>query len=410
MKYSSVQLVKTVVLKLYNYGDELDTLIYGYTAGMDYVSKLVHDHGRPMGSGKIQKLVYSDVRSLGLKSQMACNICRQVSGTYKTMWEQVKIGQTEWQLIQYSPTNVTFSYQRDFTITSKEISITTLNGRKKYPFHMYKNAEQYFDGSWEYLASKLIKHKDGYYFHLSVSKDVDNPPSIVESSTFMGVDVGMNWLAVANTTDNKCKFFYGGKVKHIRSTYKGMRKRLQAKGTKSSKRMLKRLEGKERRLMASINHIVSKQIVAFAHKNQVMCIGLEDLTGIRTDTQYNCRKKDRYHKSSWAFYQLQEMIGYKAKQSNIGIEFIDPRYTSQTCPRCYHVDKNNRRGKDFICKCCGFHLHSDLVGARNIELRTRNARYTLELQGCEVNHPDECPDFLQSLKPLPQNPSGFRKG
>ncbi|WP_342766233.1 hypothetical protein [Methanocalculus sp.] len=28
-------------------------------------------------------------------------------------------------------------------------------------------------------------------------------------------------------------------------------------------------------------------------------------------------------------------------------------------------------------------------------------RYILESQRCEVNHPDECPEFMQSLKPRP---------
>ena len=394
-----MQSIKTVVLKLQDYGAELDALIDSYTTGMNRVSELVHRHGRPMGSGKIQKLVYSDVRSIGLKSQMTCNICRQVAGTYKTLQEQIKTGQSKWQLIQYEPTNMIFSHQRDFTITNEYVSITTLERRKKYNFHMYQNAEQYFDGSWTYLASKLVKHKDGYYFHLSVSKEVSDPVPLTESSTFMGVDVGLNWLAVVNTTDNRARFFCGGIAKDLRSTYKTMRTRLQAKGTLSSKRMLKHLSGKERRLMASMNHNVSKQIIQFALQNGVTCIGLEDLTGIRTDTQYNCKKKNRYHKSSWSFYQLQFMIEYKAKQAGIGVEYINPEYTSQTCPRCNHIDKESRNGVNFRCTCCGYRLHSDLIGARNIELRTRIYRYTLELQGCEVNHPDECPEFVQSLKP-----------
>lgn len=395
-----MQILKTIPLKLYNYGAELDTLVCNYTVGMNQVSKVLYDHGKPMGSGKIQKLVYNDVRGIGLKSQMTCNICRQVSGTYKTLQEQVKIDQAEWQLIQYKPTNVTFSYKRDFTITDKWVSITTLNGRNKYPFHMYKSVEPYFDGSWEFVASKLVKHKDGYYFHLCVSKEVPDAPTLVESSTFMGVDVGMNWLSVVSTTDKECKFFCGGEAKHIRNTYKNMRRRLQAKGTRSAKRMLKHLSDKEKRLMANLNHVVSKQIVQFAVQNEVTCIGLEDLTGIRTDTQYKCKKKNRYHKSSWSYYQLQFMIGYKAKEAGILTEYVDPDYTSQTCPRCNHIDKSSRKGLTFTCTCCGFILHSDLVGARNIEFRTRNSRYTLELQGCEVSHPDECPEFLQSLKPV----------
>ena len=73
-------------------------------------------------------------------------------------------------------------------------------------------------------------------------------------------------------------------------------------------------------------------------------------------------------------------------------------YTNLRLCLCYV--RRYRKGLMFACTCCGYQLHSDLVGARNIELRTRNSRYTLELQGCEVSHPDECPEFLQSLKPV----------
>jgi len=396
-----MQQVKTIPLKLYNYGGELNALVQSYTSGMNYVSTVVYEHGKPMGSDKIQKRVYQDVRNLGLLSQMTCNICRQVAGTYKTLKEQIKTGQAEWQEIQYRPTNVTFSYRRDFTITKEWVSITTLNGRKKYPFHMYSSAEQYFDGSWEFTASKLVKHKDGYYFHLSVSRTIPDPPELDTASTFMGVDVGMNWLAVVNTTDNKCRFFCGGEAKNLKNIYSSMRARLQAKGTLSAKRMLKHISGKERRLMANMNHNVSKEIVQFALDNNVNCIGLEDLTGIRTNTIHKTRKENRYQKSSWSYYQLHFMIEYKAKAAGIRVEYIDPQYTSQTCPRCYHINKSNRNGLSFTCKCCGYTLHSDLIGARNIELRTRDSRYILESQGCEVSHPDECPEFLQSLKPRP---------
>ncbi|MHC1610245.1 MAG: hypothetical protein ACXQTW_01355, partial [Candidatus Methanospirareceae archaeon] len=54
---------------------------------------------------------------------------------------------------------------------------------------------------------------------------------------------------------------------------------------------------------------------------------------------------------------------------------------------------------EFRCEVCGYELNVDLVGARNIEERTRAFRHDLEAQGCAVNQPDE--DSLEeSLKPL----------
>jgi len=373
---------KTVILKLAcSDTDLLDRTLQAYTNGMNYVSAVVYNLGKPKGSIALQKMVYPALRNqIGLKSQMACNVVRQVTGTYKTLQKQVKSKKSSWQQIEYSPTSMTFSYGRDYSLNGDRIGLTTVEGRKKYLFIRYPQMEQYLDGTWHFGASKMVKHKDGsYYFHLCCEKKVDMI-EITETSPIMGVDVGQNFLAVATTTDKNCRFFCGGKAKDLRNTYSNMRKRLQSKGTKSAKRMLKHLSGKEKRLMTAMNHQVSKEIVEFAVKKGVNVIGLEDLTGIRDRTTTS--KKHRYTHHSWSFYELQMFIEYKANEKGISVIPVDPAYTSQTCPRCNHVSKTNRQKRSFVCEQCGYSLHADLIGARNIELRARTSRYILGVQGC----------------------------
>lgn len=374
--------VKTIILKL-DCPDTgiLDQTIQAYTDGMNFVSTVVYNLGKPKGSVALQKVVYPTLREeYNLKSQMACNVVRQVTGTYRTLQQQVKTKKTKWQEIEFAPTNMTCSFKRDFTINGEYIGITTIEGRKTFRYTRYPYMEPYLDDSWKFGASKLVKHQDGiYYFHLCCEKETDTK-AITESSNFMGVDVGLNFLAVVSTTDKKCKFFCGGEAKNLRNIYSNMRKRLQSKGTRSAKRMLKHLSGRERRLMTDMNHCVSKEIIEFAVQNDVDVIGLEDLAGIRNTTK--TRKKQRYNHQSWAFYELQTFIEYKAKERGITTVYIDPAYTSQTCPRCKHISKNNRHRKSFVCECCGFALHADLIGARNIESRARTVRYNLEVQGC----------------------------
>jgi len=79
----------------------------------------------------------------------------------------------------------------------------------------------------------------------------------------------------------------------------------------------------------------------------VSVIGLEDLTGIRKRT--NVRKKHRYKHNSWAFRELQTFIEYKAQEAGIIVVYVDPKYTSQTCPKCSHISRNNRNGRSFRC-------------------------------------------------------------
>ncbi len=376
-----MELTKTLILKISNPDKDLVDTMDRYAEGMNYASKFVYEKGRPVGAMKLQTMTYAHLReALKLKSQISCNIPRQVAGAYRTLKEQVKMGMVEWQLLEFRPTSMTLSYKRDFDLNGDTVGITTMNyGRKPYKIMEYTHAKQYFDGSWTYTASKICRHRDGYYYlHLGLTKSIEEP-DIKKASKFIGVDVGMNYLAVASTTDTKQAFFDGRRIKNIRNRYSGIRQRLQSKGTLSAKKVLKHLSGKEKRLMRDVNHVVSKKVVEFAVKNKVSIIGMEDLTGIRERT--NVRKDRRYYHNSWAFRELQSFIEYKAKQAGILVVYIDGSYTSQTCRKCNHIAKKNRNGLTFHCEACGYDLNADLNAARNIEHRTWDFRYTLESQG-----------------------------
>lgn len=398
-EYIIMRLTKTVILKLREAegGSDLEDTIKAFTRAMNYASTLVYMHNKPISSATLQKQSYKHLReSIGLKSQMACNVARQVSGAYFSLKKKIMEKETKWQLLIFAPTNITCSYGRDFKINNRELSITTLAGRKKYEIANYDYADQFFDGSWKYLASKLVKHKDNYYyFHLSCEKRIEDI-DITKASNFMGIDVGINHLAVATTTDKKNKFFRGCEIKNIRNVYMKQRERLQEKGTRSAKRMLKHLSGREKRFMQDVNHVVSKQILEFAEEKGIEVIGLEDLSKIRERTKV--RRKQRYLHNSWAFRELQSFVEYKAKEKGIAVVYVNPKYTSQTCPRCGHISRNNRKGREFRCEVCGYELNADLIGARNIEERTRAFRHDLEAQGCVVDQPYEN-SHVESLMP-----------
>jgi len=61
-----------------------------------------------------------------------------------------------------------------------------------------------------------------------------------------------------------------------------------------------------------------------------------------------------------------------SEELGIKITYVNPAYTSQTCPNpdCGYVAKNNRNKEAFHCKMCGFKGHADVVGASNISSRS----------------------------------------
>jgi putative transposase len=160
-----------------------------------------------------------------------------------------------------------------------------------------------------------------------------------------------------------------------------LQKRLQRKGTRSATRRRVILGQRERRLKLNTNHTITKHILDTHHYS---FIGVEDLSGIRDRTKRKhgkkASKKQRRanrHASKWAFVELQRLIAYKAALAGSLCVKVDADYTSQACPRCGFTDKANRpkQGLLFVCQQCRHTLHADLVGARNIALRTLLIRH-----------------------------------
>jgi len=94
------------------------------------------------------------------------------------------------------------------------------------------------------------------------------------------------------------------------------------------------------------------------------------------------QRRANRHASKWAFAQLHALIMYKAACAGSVAIKVDADYTSQACPMCGYTDKKNRprNGLLFVCQnelCMyrlhtnrPYRLHADLVGARNIAMRT----------------------------------------
>ena len=328
--------------------------------GLNFASEVAYKNNYLAHSKKLQKLVYNDLREkFGLKSQMACNACNIVSGNYATEVTNKTFGK-----VFYKNAKLVYSYGRDFTFAKNNlISIGTLEKRAKMPY-VTKGNEKYFDGSWEFATSELKYKKGKFYLHISVKKEIEEPEIY---KNVVGVDLGMRFLATAIDSKDNHLFWRGGKVTQIRAKHLNLRKRLQECGTKSAKRKLKKLSGKERRFMTNENHCVSKALVRFAGENSI--IALENLEDINITTKVRDNENHfRYHRMSWAFYQLRQFIEYKAKLNKSIVVDVDPAYTSQKCPKCGHTHKENRN-KDkhiFECKACNYKSNDDRIGAINL--------------------------------------------
>lgn len=207
------------------------------------------------------------------------------------------------------------------------------------------------------LGTMRIVYKNNKIVAQIVYKTAE--PTYSDDGNVMGVDLGIKCPAVSYTSDGNVKFYGNGrKNKYMRRHYVYLRKKLQkAKHIDA----VKRINNKEQRIMRDIDHKLSHDIVETAIAHDVKVIKLEQLANIRSTTRTS--RKNNHSLHNWSFYRLAQFIEYKAKLAGITVEYVNPAYTSQTCPVCGHVHHANDR--NYTCKC-GFHIHRDILGAMNI--------------------------------------------
>lgn len=279
----------------------------------------------------------------------------------------------------------------NINLHNNSVTLASIKGRVKGAFPIPEYYKQYL--SWELRTSTLSynKQKNVFYLHVTIHKQSPEP----SGDRVLGIDRGIVNIAV--TSNNQ--FFNARNIKNVRAKYTYLRTKLQSKGTKSAKKLLKKISGKEQRFVSAVNHCISKEIVAMPYD----IIAVEDLTGIRMN-KGKCKDFSR-KLNSWAFYELEQFLSYKAEAIGKNIIKVDPGYTSQKCSRCGHIHKGNRKGHSFRCLKCGFQIHADLNAARNIAFigKTDIGRLTVTQPyiacndtgvGILVEHSDNAPVFI----------------
>ena len=241
-------------------------------------------------------------------------------------------------------------------------SLATVDGRIELPFTVPAHLVQYV--GYHVCSADLCFRKGRYTLHIVVSIP---EPAIAPTMTVVGVDLGLNRPAVTSARQ-----FLGEKQwkEQERRTFR-LKRKLQAKGTRSAKRHLKKLSGKQFRRRRDHDHVLSKRIVQNTPPGAT--IVLENLKNIRDTSKMGRGKKEskkrdnkrRLH--SWSFAQLYSFVEYKAQARGVRVVKIDPRHTSQTCSKCGYQARNNRCSQSvFHCRSCGYQLNADLNASFNI--------------------------------------------
>ncbi len=310
---------------------------------------------------ELQKLVYYDVRQrFGLSAQMTIRAIAKVVEAFKRDRKIQPHFRSHGAMI-YDERILSFP-------RADRVSLLTLDGREVMPFRF----GAYQQARWDRVRGQAdLLYRDGtFYLAVTVDAPEATPTEPVE---YLGVDLGI--ITLAATSDGELLNHSTGPkhahVNQVRARYSRFRAKLQKKGTKSAKRLLKKHRARESRFVRDINHCISKSIVSTAQGTS-RGIALENLKGIRGRIRAKGTVSKRHKRvlHSWSFAQLRSFIAYKARVAGVLVVLVDPAYTSQTCSRCGHCERANRKSQaKFLCRSCGFSAHADLNAAVNIRSR-----------------------------------------
>ena len=255
-----------------------------------------------------------------------------------------------------------YSFVNDFS----KASISVMNSRIKLPFKLTaKQKELFTNPEWKRGNARLVHTGKKWFLHISFTKKVSEP-DIASFDNIIGIDAGLRQIMTIYNAKTGQTFFENGQaIAKKRRNYAKKRQSLQSKNTKSAKRRLKELSGRENRWMTDVNHQLSKTLVS---ENPNTLIVVEDLTNVTFDTVNNRKKENRYEHHFWAFYQLQQDIAYKAREHGSYLIKVNPAYTSRRCPKCGIICKENRdkTNHSYHCSNCHYQSNDDRVAAMNI--------------------------------------------
>lgn len=309
------------------------------------------------GRFSLQKEVYYGIKDrFGLSAQATIHCVRKVADAYK-LDQATKRTFSQHGAIPYDRRILSWK------LAEQTVSIWTVQGRQRMPFLTGERQLELLRG--ERGESDLCYIDKEFYLFTSCEVDEPTPDDVSE---FLGVDFGIKNIAV----DSDGNVHSSSALNNVRERYARQRAQLQSKRTKSAKRKLKNLSGKEARFRQDANHCISKELVQLA-KGTGRGIALEDLSGIRDRVTVRHSQRRLHH--SWAFYDLRQKIEYKAELAGVPIVLVDPRNTSRICPMCGCADKRNRPNQaTFHCVQCDFSGHADHIAAINIAQKAIDSR------------------------------------
>ena len=231
----------------------------------DYASGVAWET-RTFSKYKLQQETYHPIKErFGLTAQVVIRLLSKVTDAYKLDRKRKRT---------FRPLGAIAYDDRILRWYEDDVSIWTVadKSRQRIPFVCDERTRALLGSR---RGESDLVYRSGKWYLLATVEVEEPPPGTPED--WLGVDLGV--VNIATDSDGETHTFE--RTEKTRKRYERIRSRLQAAGTKSARRHLKKLAKRERRMKRDTNHCISKHIVGKA-KSTDRGISLEDLQGIRS--------------------------------------------------------------------------------------------------------------------------------
>jgi len=212
-----------------------------------------------------------------------------------------------------------------------------------------------------------IVWRDGYELHVSMPVEPAGAPPGTARATF---DLGQIHQAAVTTSTGEALVVSGRGIRAAKRWWNKAlaeiaRKRARCKKGSRRWRKLQQARAKitvrVKRQVRNLHHKGTRKVIEFCKHHQVSTLYIGNPEGVRA------RNASRHHNqrmSQWEYGRDIDYLEHKCEQSRIVCFTGTERGTSSRCPQCGH--KQRPKGREWVCKACGFRGHRDVVGSVNM--------------------------------------------
>ena len=346
----------------------------------NFVSKIAFEENIPLQLKAFHHRFYKAERESfpELPAQICIKVYKQVLANYRTVRENLKKEDKELeQPIEMKRPAVGLDKRLYSRMTRESFSLSTgtANRREEVKFQLYP---KFVEMASKYLmCDPMLSYEEetGVIFACVPFLSLATTP-LPES--YLGVDLGMKrnaTLSDGTAITDKAYLAQRRKIRHNKSIFRKHKKKSHSARCKQN-----RLSTKERNLSKNFCHHLANEILR--HDGSV--IVMEDLSRIKRTTAKTKdgfqRKRHNNAMSQVPFFQLKQILTYKAPLVGKRVETVPPQYTSQEDCRTHSKEGCVRKGCRFYT-ADGKVFDADWNAAINICNRYHLTPFELPLDG-----------------------------